>query len=403
MQRIGTIIIGLLLASNAMAQVRFAPPQIPPGMKGVEGKYHFLIHDLTPEEETEVLIRMQAMVDEYIDRTRDFSGRLNQKLPFFLFRRREDYVRNGGIPGSAGVFTGSALMAIAGDKITNNTWHTIQHEGFHQFAAAVIGGDMPIWVNEGLAEYFGEAVYTGDGFISGAIPKPRLQRIQKLIEGKQFKSIQNMMSLTHQQWNRELNVTNYDQAWAMTMYLAHGEDGKYQNPFSRFMVNLNRGKTWQNAWADTFGNAVGFEEQFNAWWTSEDRDASVDVYARATAQMLTSYLARAASQKQTFSELEPLLEAIEKKQIKWNKSEPLPDSLAIDCIDLSRVLIKRGVTIALTNVPISPSSKITQQAVVCTLKDGTQITGTYKVKGSRIGSINTEVVKPKSDVKPGKK
>ena len=52
-------------------------------------------------------------------------------------------------------------MAFAGEHITAYTWHTVQHEGFHQFAHAVIGGDIPTWLNEGLAEYFGEALFTG--------------------------------------------------------------------------------------------------------------------------------------------------------------------------------------------------------------------------------------------------
>jgi hypothetical protein len=385
----------LLAASLASAQGRFAPPRVPPGMKGVEGKYHLLIHDLTPEEEREVLVRIEAMVDEYIARTRDFSGRLNQKLPFYLFRNEADYNRAGGIPGSAGVFMGDRLMAIAGEKLNNNTWHTIQHEGFHQFAAAVIGGDMPIWVNEGLAEYFGEAVYTGDGFVSGAIPRGRLSRVQKLIKDNQFRPIDHMMRLSHQQWNRELDVTNYDQAWSMVTFLAHGEDGKYQKAFGRFMVQLNRGRPYQQAWRDTFGSADGFEERFRGWWTAEDRDASVDVYARAATQMLTSYLARAASQKQTFTEIEPLLDAIEKGEIKSHKSDTLPTSLAKDCIELSRALLKNGATFVVGQIPSDKNPRVTNPGIKCTLEDGTVITATYKLKGSRIGSVSSEIEYPK--------
>ena len=86
------------------------------------------------------------------------------------------------MPGSAGVYMRSdgepRLMGVAGELENAFTWHLIQHEGFHQFAAAVIGGDRPVWVNEGLAEYFGEAIFTGDGFIAGIIPQWRLKRIR---------------------------------------------------------------------------------------------------------------------------------------------------------------------------------------------------------------------------------
>ncbi len=399
-----SIYLALVLALSS--QAGGLPPKVPAGMKGVEGKYHYLIHDLSPEEEQEVLLRMEAMVDEYIARTRDFSGRLNQKLPFMLFRKPADYYRNGGIEGSAGVFTGASLMAIAGEKLNNNTWHTIQHEGFHQFAAAVIGGDMPIWVNEGLAEYFGEAVYTGDGFVSGAIPRHRLKRVQGLFAKGSFKSVERMMGTTHQQWNRELNINNYDQAWTMVTFLAHGEDGKYQKAFGRFMIALNKQVPWQKAWQDSFGSAAGFETKWEAWWTSEERTASVDVYARAATQMLTSYLGRATSQKQSFDDIDKLLAAVEANEVKWHKSDALPASLGKDCVELTNALTKNGATFTLAQVPVGTSSKLTQPGVVCVLQDGSKIIGTFKLKGARMGSVLAEVEvgkdKPKPDVKPGK-
>lgn len=390
--RIPVMLLSLwVVASVASAQIRGAKPDLPPGMKPVEGKYHILIHDLTPEEEREVLVRIEAMVDEYISRTRDFSGRLNAKLPFYLFRNEDDYYRAGGIRGSAGVFMGDRLMAIAGDKLTNGTWHTIQHEGFHQFAAAVIGGDMPIWINEGLAEYFGEAVYTGDGFVAGAIPRTRLDRVQTLIKESKFRTVDSMMQLSHQRWNAELDITNYDQAWAMVTFLAHGEDGKYQKAFSRFMVALNRGRPYQTAWRETFGSADGFDDKFRAWWTDELRTASVDVYARAATQMLASYLGRAASQKQTFNQLDPLVDAIEKSEIKSHKSDALPTSLARDCVELTRALVKNGATFTVGPIPSEKNPRLTNPGVRCVLAEGTIITATYKLKGARMGSVSSEI------------
>ena len=35
--------------------------------------------------------------------------------------------------------------------VGSRTWHVVQHEGFHQFVFAVIRGEIPTWVNEGLA------------------------------------------------------------------------------------------------------------------------------------------------------------------------------------------------------------------------------------------------------------
>jgi hypothetical protein len=54
------------------------------------------------------------------------------------------------------MFAGDRLMAYVPAGASALGWHVVQHEGFHQFVAQVIRGDMPIWANEGLAEYFGE-------------------------------------------------------------------------------------------------------------------------------------------------------------------------------------------------------------------------------------------------------
>ena len=184
---------------------------------------------------------MTRMVELYQARTKDFSGTIRQRLPFYLFRKSEDYFAAGAPRGSAGVYMGSALMAIAGERVTQRTWHVVQHEGFHQFCDAVIGGNVPIWINEGLAEYFGEAIFTGDNFVSGVIPKWRLQRVRKQIQNKQFKSIQDMMLLGHRDWNAELDLANYDQAWSMAHFLAHGDDGRYQKAFGQLMVRISKG------------------------------------------------------------------------------------------------------------------------------------------------------------------
>ena len=49
---------------------------------------------------------------------------------------------------------------------------------------AFIGGDIPIWVNEGLAEFFAQGLYTGDGFVTGVIPPSRLDRLKSFIRDR---------------------------------------------------------------------------------------------------------------------------------------------------------------------------------------------------------------------------
>src|SRR5438874_8794253 len=207
--RVVAVAIVLILAG--VAAVAWAEPQL----QVYEGRYYVIHTDLTGDELREAELRMTKMAEEYRNRTRDFSGTIGHKFPFFLYREPDDYYAAGGMKGSAGYFdpNNDTLMAIAGEKTGSTTWYVIQHEGFHQFARAVIGGELPIWVNEGLADYFGEGVFTGDGFVTGVIPQARLERVREQIQGKQFRSIKEMMLLKQSAWNKELKQSNYDQAW----------------------------------------------------------------------------------------------------------------------------------------------------------------------------------------------
>src|SRR5688500_6803276 len=161
--------------------------KLPDGMTKYDTRYYVVYSDLDPEQVKDVAIRMTKMAEEYYERTKTFSGAIRQKFPFYLFKEAEDYYAAGAPPGSAGVFMVSGhdvlLVSIAGERGGGSSAHVVPHAGFPQFAHAVIGGDFPTWVDEGLAEYFGESVFTGDGFVTGVITPGRMKRIEEKLKG----------------------------------------------------------------------------------------------------------------------------------------------------------------------------------------------------------------------------
>lgn len=290
-------------------------------------RYYQIHTDLPREDVREAAVRMTRMAEEYHDRTSGFSGTINQRLPFYLFRNADDYYAAGGIPGSAGVFTGNKLMAIAGEHVGAGTWHIIQHEGFHQFAAYVIRGNLPAWVNEGLAEYFGESIFTGDGFVTGVVPPDRLRRLKNELQGGQLKSIRELMLLSHAQWNGEMALANYDQAWSLVYFLAHGDGGKYQPAFVAFMKDIGRGIPYAKAWLDRFGPADPLEARWKAYFSQLPEDTSADLYTHSHVAVLTSFLARASAQKQRFDSFTAFHQSAKGGELKMGDGDWLPPSL----------------------------------------------------------------------------
>ena len=347
---------------------------------------HYVMHtDIAEADAREADLRMTRMFEEYQRRTAGFSGQVTSKFPFYLFKKPEDYYASGAIPNSDGVFmidqSGSRLMAIAGDQTTSETWHVVQHEGFHQFAENVIKGELPIWVNEGIAEYFGEALWTGDSFVTGVIPPDRLKEVNVAILRKTFKPFDRMMTMSREEWGSHLDYANYTQAWAMVQFLAQGENGRYQGAFVQFMQNLNRGMDGTDAWNRVFGsNTQAFETRFTKWWLGLSKNPTRSLYVRAAVQTLTSFLARATLQKQTFTDANDFVTNVKLPDLHTNRDMWLPGSL----FDHAKVAVEK---VGKWTLQTGPDKR---PRLVLVDDDGAKYVGAFTVANNRIQVTVTE-------------
>jgi Protein of unknown function (DUF1570) len=348
-------------------------------------KYYTIYTDIDPDQEKEAAIRMTKMAEEYHARTKGFSGEIHSKFPFYLYKSSAEYYAAGGLPGSAGVFmsigSGGKLMAIAGQNSARQTWHTVQHEGFHQFAHAVIGGDIPTWLNEGLAEYFGESIFTGDGFVTGLISPWRMERLQDEINGGDTLSIPQIMKISPEQWASQLNIKEYDQAWSMVHFLVHADDQKYQVPFSNCIREISKGRPFDRAWVDTLGSTDGFEQRWKDWWLTQPKNPTAMLYGKAAASTMTSFVARAFVEKQTFADFEAFHAAVDDDKLKISDDDWLPHTLIVSNFRLYGDAPHWELQ--------NPPGK--QPMVELTLTDGTRLTGSFVLRGSHVESVNVDI------------
>lgn len=375
------------LATCGLALAHAPAAEAQQKLRTYELKYHTLHTDLDKHTVAEAAARITSMAEEYYDRTRGFAGQITRRLPFYLYGSAEDYYAAGGMKGTGGVFDGRKLMAIGDPRLGDERWRIIQHEGFHQFAVAVIGGDLPIWVNEGLAEYFGESIFTGDGYVTGVVPPQRLARLKRWIDEGNTLSIQAMMKLRHETWNVRLSLVDYDQAWSMVYFLGHAREGKYQKPFNGFISDVSHGAPWETAWQRNFGTGVReFEKQWRAYWSALPRDATKELYARACAATLTSFYARAASQRQFFDTADAFFEAAEAGTLRSHADDWLPPSL------LTSAMASRG-----TFGDWAVFRQGTRNELQCTTPEGASLSGQFQVtSGGRVkaGSVKVVTKKP---------
>lgn len=259
-------------------------------MQTYDTPYYTLKTNVSLDHAKEAGLRITTMFEEYKKRTSDFAGTVNRKMLFEMHDDYKTYVQSTRAPGTLGIYDTQRLVAFyqASDPI--ETWHTVQHEGFHQFVDFAMGrASIPIWANEGLAEYFGESIWTGDQYYSGIVPPARLKRVQKKLRDNEFRPLLGMLTLSHQQWNLEGNFNNYDQAWMMVHFLAHADDGKYAKPFGRFLAGAHRARSPEAHWISIFGrNVKAFEDRWRDYWLKLPSDVTEVDAAEALVSTITS-------------------------------------------------------------------------------------------------------------------
>ncbi|MGB7160487.1 MAG: DUF1570 domain-containing protein [Tepidisphaeraceae bacterium] len=369
------------LIAHAGAQTKPAAGDL----RTYDGPYYVIHTDLDADAAREAEIRMTKMAEEYRARTKDFAKEVRGKLPFYLFKHERDYEAAGGAAGSAGLFdpNDGRLMAVAGDRPSLRTWYTVQHEGFHQFADAVIGDTLPIWANEGLAEYFGEAVFTGDSFVTGIIPPWRLKRVHETFDAGAFLPLREIMPMSHAEWNRGMSVARYDQAWTMVHFLVHGDGGAYRGRFAAFLRDVSRGQAWEQAWLSSLGPADGFEAKWRAYWKKLPDDPTADLVAESVLRTLTSYLARATAQRQRFANFDAFLQAAEAGTLKQSDADWLPPALRKDAVAQVKTLRAAGDKFTLASSPRGPQ-------IVYDPKRGMKMTGRFTLQEERIAEVTVD-------------
>jgi hypothetical protein len=355
-------------------------------MKRYQTPYYVIYSDLDINTVREAAVRLTAVAREYHERTRGFAGTIRNRLPFYLFGNPRDYHAAGGTPGSAGQYNGKSLMAVVKNTHTDRLWGVIQHEGFHQFAHRVIRGELPIWVNEGLAEYFGGGIWTGDGFVTGLIPPERLKRIQVHIKNDRILPFLNMLTMSHQKWTSSLAGRNYDQAWSVVHFLVHAEGGKYREASETFIKDISRGDPWEKAFLRRFGrNVEAFENRYKEWWSSLPEDPTADRYTLAVVQTLTSFLARAHSQGQRFANVQEFFAAAESGRLKTNAKQWLPPKLLNDTVQKAQKIRQWS----LGGGALLPRLILTQE-------NGQIFTGMFTVKRGVTHNVRVEVKKTRA-------
>ncbi len=232
---------------------------------------HLLIYSNAPADATIDVGRHVEVFRDHIARL-NTDLRIDSALPIVLFVFRDDrtfipykLLGRGQRAGMAANIDGFFLQHDEGNYLcvnatpANDPWPVIYHEYAHFFLANNFT-DIPLWLNEGLAEYFGTFRVDGSDAVMGGPIKSHLGWLREhppMPLMRLFKI--DFESPEYHEDDRQ--GTYYAQSWAVTHYLLWGPDGP-GGGMDRFLSDRKRGDSLAAAVASFTAHPGERDERF---------------------------------------------------------------------------------------------------------------------------------------------
>jgi hypothetical protein len=135
----------------------------------------------------------------------------------------------------------------------DNLYRTLAHEGFHQFLLYELGDRAPIWLNEGMAQYFETSTVVHNKLQVGQISRSTLLTVRYLVEQKKAPAIADLIQMDRATFYR-LSPVTYPTSWALVYFLLHREGDKYNASNVRhYFTDLKLGKNPASSFTTRFG------------------------------------------------------------------------------------------------------------------------------------------------------
>ena len=250
---------------------------LPPGMREIETKHYKVHTDIRGDLVDDLTRRLDAMYDDYSRRLKELAPPPagERKLPVYLFDKHDQYKAFTSMNNLGGVFAvrdndaylASHLEWLGRDELRR----TLQHEGFHQFAQETMVDRLPLWMNEGIAEYFNDAIWNGRTFLVGQVWPRRVRRLQHDMQNRALIPLKEFTTITSKQWldmiekNPDKLTSYYNQAWALVYFLGDSGREGHRKRLIGFLKDIQTGQKADVAWKKAFPDQTHLQSEFGRW------------------------------------------------------------------------------------------------------------------------------------------
>ena len=375
-----------------------------------ESDNYILYANKSPEMIADVLFRLEAMHEEYSRVMSKHYRPAVEKFKVFLFDNREAFVAAGGHPVMPGIsithtaWPGPRLMMMCpGGKLEVHQDHLLRHEVWHHFCAVNLPGRFPIWLDEGLAEFFGYAIWTGDGVIYGMVRPEAYQSLIGYVKQRRLMPLKTLLALTGAQWYQTAGTDKgwmgYMQSWSLVTFLMTANNGRYAGDMRAYIDAVCKGQ-------DLNGPAQRLQSResvYRKWLGMLTPTFTHEKFYEAVTAILTSHLARAHARGQRFASASAFMEMARNGRLNLppaGDDQWLPPSLMSECFWMVDQIHQgyRGFRIKIVYVDDQPIVRLTADYVDLDLE------GRFTLTDGEVTSVDVKHLKPVPvDLEAGKK
>ncbi len=168
----------------------------------------------------------------------------------------------------AGIFApghDANVVVIRLDLDRDTRYQVAYHEYLHLLVHQTMGA-LPLWLNEGLAEFYSHARLETETILLGMPASYHLAALQEQVP----LPLETLLAVDHgSKYYTESNRATifYAQSWALTHFLMFGDGGVHRPKLGALLEASERGAAPAEAARAAFGDVQAFERQFRAYVT----------------------------------------------------------------------------------------------------------------------------------------
>jgi len=231
---------------------------------------HFIFHTETGFSALQLAVVAEwsyAQIKQHLAITRDLFERKCHVYVFLNEPVWHEFVSNGKMePWTGGWCTGRELFMCSRPHFRFQGT-TLPHELTHLVLYRFVGGDIPLWLNEGLAEFEGIRVYR-------TFLKERnytLTNVRDHVDRDQYISLNDLVSAVDYPKNKDQVIAFYTEAQRLISFLYYQHGG--MTPILKLLKMQSEGARFDSAWRDVYGSTYpdqqAFEDKFIAYVTKQ--------------------------------------------------------------------------------------------------------------------------------------